>query len=55
MKDLEKAIELSKEYNDFKVLSLAYAQKGTILRFDGYFCFFVVVSFKFLIIALKYF
>ena len=37
MMDLEKAIELATEYDDFKVLALAYAQKGTILRLQGIF------------------
>lgn len=35
LSDLEKAIEFSSKYSDFKVLSLAYAQKGTILRLEG--------------------
>ncbi|RNA08586.1 OTU domain-containing 6B [Brachionus plicatilis] len=34
-KDLEKAINLSKEFNDQKVLALALTQKGTILRLKG--------------------
>jgi hypothetical protein len=37
LRDLEEAIELATEFADFKVLSLASSQKGTILRLNGTF------------------
>lgn len=33
--DLEKAIDMAKEFDDKKVLALALAQKGTLLRLKG--------------------
>lgn len=35
LEDLNKAIDLSKHYNDNKVYGLSLAQKGTILRLNG--------------------
>ncbi len=34
---MTKAIDLAREFDDTKVLSLALSQKGTVLRLEGYF------------------
>jgi len=41
LKDLDQAIDLAIKYEDFKVLSLALTQKGTILRLNGLKFFFL--------------
>jgi hypothetical protein len=41
LKDLDQAIDLAIKYEDFKVLSLALTQKGTILRLNGLKFFFI--------------